>query len=244
MTFWQGFKYVHRESWAFFLACPLIVAIPIVVEFVQHVVEMQIGMYDGPSGAEAAESNALRLQVGFAKTLALSIIGYSVIRFLAGGRDKTASYRLERRAVKLFALVFALQALLAYLTLFVFTGMTPLGIGFTVFGILFAPLVARFIAAAPLGKLITPQASIRQLWRQLPWLVVFNLVAVLPLMVVHYGLGIGAIFAPGDAFKWVLLVVDSLVVGWLAALLSTITWVMAIRKDPPSELTEGLTRQP
>lgn len=236
MNFWQNLSYVHRESWAFLLACPVIIAIPIVVEFVQHVVEMQIGMYDGPAGAETADGNALRLQVGFAKTLAVSIIGYSVIRFLAGGRDKAAAYRLEWPAVKLFALVFALQALFAFLALFVFTGMTPVSIGFTVFGLLFAPLVARFIAAAPLGVLITPWASIKQLWRQLPWLFAFNLVAVLPLMVVHNGLGIGAVFAPGDPFKWVLLVADSVLVGWLAALMGAITWIMAIHKDPPPSL--------
>lgn len=236
MTFWQGFKYVHRESWAFVLACPLIIFIPVLVEFAQHVVEMQIGMYNGPDGAEAAENSQLRLQVGFLKTLAISVIGYSVIRFLAGGRDAAAARRLDPAAVKLFSLVFALQALLAYLALFVFTGATPLGIGFTVFGLIFGPLVVRFFVAAPLGVLISPMESARQMWRQLPWAFAFNLIAVLPLMVVHYALGIGAVFVPGDPLKWSLLVVDSLLVGWLAALLAAISWVMAMRKDPPPSL--------
>ena len=71
---------------------------------------------------------------------------------------------------------------------------------------------------------------------QLPWAVMFNIVAVLPLMIVHYALGAGAIFVPGEAAKWAMLVVDSLIVGWLSALLSAITWVIAARKDPPPEL--------
>jgi hypothetical protein len=241
MKFWQGFTYVHRESWAFCLACPLIVAIPIVAELLQHAVEMHVGLYIGPDEAEAAADDKLRLYTGFAKTLALSIIMYSVIRFLAGGRDGQAARTLEPRPVKLFALVFALQALLTFLSLFVFSGGDPISIGYAVFGFLFMPLVVRFAAAAPLGHLITPQTSIRQMWRQLPWSLAFNVVAVLPLMVAHYALGIGAIYVPGEGLKWAMLVLDSVLVGWLAALLSAVIWVLAIRKDPPAQLTGHAT---
>ncbi len=237
MTFLQGLKYVHRESWAFLMMCPLIVFIPILVEFAQHVVEFQIGMYAGPEGAKTAESNPLRLQVGFAKTLALSLISYSVIRFLAGNRDVKAARQLEGSAVKLFAIVFAVQALLAFLGLFVFTGTSGAGIAYMIAGFFLGPLLARFTVAAPLGIWISPLSSIAQMARQLPFAVIFSLVAMLPLMVVHYGLGIGAIFAPGDALKWVLLILDSLIVGWLAALLAAASWVIATRRDVPEGLT-------
>jgi len=235
MTFLQGIAFVYRRSWAFLLACPLIALIPILAEFVQHVVEMQAGMYSGPEGASAAENDPARMAFGFVKTLALSLIGYWATRFYASDGNRAATRRIEPRALGLFAIVFALQALLSALGLFVFEGV--MAIGFFVFGLVFTPLLARFVVAAPLGVWIGPTASIRQLFPQLPWAIAFNLVAWLPLMIVHYALGIGAVFVPGEAIKWAMLILDSLVVGWLAAALVAITWVIAARKDPPPELT-------
>ena len=238
MTFLQGIAFVYRQSWAFLLACPLIALIPILAELVQHVVEMQAGMYVGPAGAEAAEADPARMAFGFVKTLALGLIGYWGVRFYAT-RDAAYTRRLEGRAVALFAVVFALQALLSALGLFVFTGV--MAAGFFVFSLIFAPLLARFVVAAPLGVWISPSASIRQMARQLPWAVAFNVVAALPLMIVHYALGIGAIFVPGEAVKWAMLIVDSLVVGWLAAVLVAITWVVAVRRNPPPGLIPKAT---
>lgn len=236
MTFWQGLIFVHRESWAFVLLCPFIVAIPVVAEFVQHVVEMRIGLYEGVEQAQGAESNSARLAFGFIKTLAISAIGYSVIRFLRGGRDRVAASTLESRAAGLFAAVFALQALLSYLSLYVFAGEGPVVIGFFVFGLLLSPLLARFVVGAPLGVLIAPPASIKQMWRQLPWALAFNLVAALPLMALHYALSIGAIYVADERVQWIMLSLDSLVVGWLAALLAAVTWVIAVRKDAPGSI--------
>jgi hypothetical protein len=235
MTFWQGFSFVYRQSWAFLLACPLIALIPIAAELAQHYVEMYLGMYAGPEGAQAAENHPDRMTLGFVKTLALGLIGYWATRFYASGGDGAFAHRLERRALALFALVFALQAALSALGLFAFSG--AVAVGFFVFTLVFMPLLSRFIAAAPLGAWIGPPASIRQMAPQLPWAIAFNVIAILPLMVLHYALGIGAVFVPGDAAKWALLVLDSLVVGWLAAALVAVTWVMAVRKDPPAELT-------
>ncbi|WP_128891703.1 hypothetical protein [Erythrobacter sp. HKB08] len=237
MNFWQGFKYVHRESWAFLLACPLIALIPIAVEFVQHYVEMQAGMYTGTEGMRAAESDPGRMIAGYAKTLAISLIGYSVIRFLAGNRDAAAARTLEPRAVKLFAVIFVLQAGFSYLGLFVFEGMSTGALVLAVAGFIATPLLARFIAAAPLGIFISPQESAAQMWRQIPWAIAFSIIASLPLMIVHYALGVGAVFVPGEAIKWAMLAVDSLVVGWLAALVAASSWVVATRKDPPESLT-------
>lgn len=234
MTFLQGIAFVYRQSWVFLIACPLIALIPILAELAQHVVEMQAGMYDGLAAAEAAEADPDRMAFGFVKTLALGLVGYWATRFYASRGDAAYARRIERRAAALFAVVFALQALLSALGLFVFTGVVAAG--FFVFSLIFTPLLARFAAAAPLGAWISPFASIRQMAPQLPWAIAFNIVAILPLMAVHYALGIGAIFVPGEAVKWAMLIVDSLVVGWLATAMAAITWVIAVRRDPPAAL--------
>ena len=237
MTFGQGFMFAHRRSWSFLLAFPIIAAIPILAEFAQHVIEMQAGMYTGPDGMRAAELDPARIAFGFAKALALALISYWAIRFYASG-DPAWARRLDPRAVRLFALVFALQALLTALGLFAFTG--PIAIGFFVFTLVFTPLLARFVAAAPLGEWISPRASIRQMAPQWPWAFAFNILAVLPLMALHYGLSFGAVFVPGEGAKWALLTIDALVVGWLAALMAGVTWVMAARKDAPAELAPAI----
>ena len=70
-TLLTEFRAVHARSLAFAAALPLVAAVPLVAEFVQHVVEMRIGMYDSPDAAEATADNAQRLNFGFAKVIRL-----------------------------------------------------------------------------------------------------------------------------------------------------------------------------
>ena len=131
-TFLADFKFVHRRSLAFAASLPIIAAIPLVAEFIQHVIEMRVGMYDGIDGATLAERHPDRLLSGFAKTIALGLPAYFLIRWLHSGGDSRFAARFERPAAALFALVIALQALLSWLGLFVWTE-GPMAIGFFVF---------------------------------------------------------------------------------------------------------------
>ena len=131
----------------------------------------------------------------------------------------------------LFGLVIGLQALFAWLGLYVWTG-GPIAIGFFVFGLIFMPLIVRFVVAAPLGMLISPLQSIRVMARDAVFAILFPLAAMLPLMAVHYALGIGAIFVAGDATKWVMLGLDSVVTAWLALVMICAQYVIATRPAP------------
>lgn len=232
MTFWQSFNFAHRESLAFLIACPLLALIPALAEFAQHVGEMHIGMYDSVEAAQAAENHPLRMGLGVLKTLALQVSIFWMIRFYHGGRDAGAARRFPARPMKLFAVVLGLQMLLAILGLFVFVPDNPVGVGFMVFGFLIGPLLARFTAGAPLGIWISPLNSIRQLLPHFFFAVGFSIIAMLPLMIVHYALGFGAMFVEPDSVKWVMHVADSLVVAWLAAVLTAIIYVIALRPGP------------
>jgi hypothetical protein len=231
MTFWQGFKFAHRESLAFIFACPLLALIPFGSEFLQHVVEMQIGMYDGVEGAKAAEANPLRMQFGFVKVLALSIIAYPVIRFLAGDRDKAAAHRLDGRALRLFAIVLAFQLSLAALDLFALRELPMMSLGLFVASLVLMPLLLRWAVAAPLGIWLSPVRSLHEMLPAWLWAVVFGIAVILPLMVAHYALNAGTIFAP-DWAKWPLLIFDTLVVTWLAVVMIAGQWVAATRPGP------------
>ena len=150
-TFLSAFRTVHSRSLAFAAALPLVAAIPLVAEFVQHVVEIRSGMYAGVEAAQALESDPDRMIAGFFKTVALGLPAYFLIRWLHTQGDRAFATRFDRPAVTLFGLVIALQALLAWLGLYVWTE-GPMGIGFFVFGLIFMPLIVRFIAAGQLHQ--------------------------------------------------------------------------------------------
>ncbi len=232
MTFWSGLKYTYRESWAFLWACPLLALIPVLAEFAQHAAEMHLGMYASVEAAQAAENDPLRMAFGFLKTTALSLTGYWVIRYLAGNRDAQAARSFDRRSVALYAVVMLFNIALVALQLFVLPRSgTALIVGMLA-GLIITPLLLRWFVAAPLGIFISPVASARLMLPQVPWAIAFSLAVMLPLMIPHYALGAAAIFAPGYALKWVVLIADSLLVGWMAAAMMAASWGIATRKIP------------
>lgn len=230
-SFLADFRSVHAKSLTFAATLPLAAAIPFAAEFVQHIVEMRIGMYAGPEASAAAAENADRLFAGFLKTIALGLPAYFFIRWLNSDGDRSVATRPEGKAVSLFALVVALQALFAWLSLYVWTD-GPMGIGFFVFGLVFMPLVARFIVAAPLGTLVSPLQSIRQMLPHAVYAIFFPIVATMPLMIVHYALGIGAIFVDGEAVKWAMLGADSFITALLALVMIAAQYTIAQRPGP------------
>ncbi|MBD3730474.1 MAG: hypothetical protein IE933_12290 [Sphingomonadales bacterium] len=231
MGFWSGIRLAYRESWAFMLACPLLFLVPVLGEVIQHIVEMQIGMYDSLAAAQAADADPLRMAFGFVKTIGLMLPGYWVIRFIAGGRDAAAARRFEPRAAALFTYYLIFQAALSAVQLFALPRSGTALIVAMVAGLFLNPLLARWAASAPLGLPTGPIASARVMAIQVPWAIGFSLAVILPLMVPHYILGAAALFAPA-VLKWPVLIVDSLLVGYLAAVMVAATWVIATRKTP------------
>lgn len=228
MTFWTALKATYRDSFAFLLACPLLALVPVVVELAQHWAEVHIGMYDSIAAAKAVENHPLRMAFGFVKVLGLVVPGYWVTRFLAW-RDPASAGRWDGRAVALFGGFVAFQAVNTALQLFVLPRSgAATAIAFVVGAIVGALLVA-WAAAAPLGNAaIGPLASIRIMAPRLVWTIVFMLVAMLPLMIPHYALAAAAILGP-KPLLWPLLVLDALLVGWLAALIVASGWFAALR---------------
>jgi len=228
VTFLQALVAAHRDSFLFLLACPLLAAVPVVVELIQHVAEHRLGMYDTLAAAKAADAHPIRMAFGFAKVLSLSIAGYWVTRWLAW-RDPAVAGRWDRRAVALFAGVMAYQAALSAVQLFVLPrSAAALAGGFAV-GAVLGPLLVAWSAAAALGSpAIGPVASMRLMAPRFGWTLPYMLVVLLPLMVVHYALGAAAILGP-KPLLWPVLVADALVVGWLAALMVASGWFAACR---------------
>lgn len=226
----QDTKAIYRNAAAFALAFPLLFLIPVLVEMAQHIVELQAGMYVSEAGAKVAETDPLRLQFGFAKTLALLLPGYWFVRFIALP-DRSRAARIEWPAFGLWLVIFAFAAVQMWWGLFgpglvEATGLQgqPATIAqgaLEVLSIALAIYLTAWTVAWPLGnKVIGPLRSFAimqgSFWHALGLMIT----SMLPLMALHYGLAIVAVIALPTGLDWAAMVADAFVVGLLALTLT------------------------
>lgn len=224
---WTDIKQIYSAIWAFALACPILFAIPILVEFLQHAIEMQAGMYAGPDGAIAAENDPLRMRFGFLKVLSLLLPGYWLVRFMMFDRSATKARAIEWPAVGLFAMLFVLNGALSAFSLFGPDVSEVLGLedtAATAFSIVIGVslqiitiyLFAWFVAW-PLGNAaIGPFRSAQIIYGRFLYTAALFVAGFLPLMLLHYALSAVAILTGGPSTDWIIMVLDSIVVGFLA----------------------------
>ena len=236
---WTDIKKTYRDSSRFVLALPLIAAVPFAAELIQHVIEVQVGMFDSYAGAEAAGSDPARMGFGYIKVLTLFLIGYPLFRFLASGGDRRAALTVTRTSALLFGAVILLSLSMMVLNTIGGTLVTQmagseasvLGIGLAAFlaMIVVDTYLAAWKVAAALGNpRVTIAASFRIMHRHVPWSLAYFFAIMLPLMILHYALNIGAI-GLGSFTMWGMLAIDSVVASYLGILLSAAVYRMARR---------------
>lgn len=225
---------IYRSAWAFMLACPILFAIPVIVEFAQHVVELQAGMYVDEAGAKVAEADPLRLQFGFAKVLALMLPGYWLVRFIMLGGAARRAAAPEWPALPLWLAIFVLFA--GHNAFSLFGPSLPEIVGLTgqaatiatvaimvitqvVMAYLSAWLVAWPVGNARIGPLKSAAIMQGSIWYTL----ILAMAGVIPLMVLHYALAIVAVVAAPGWADWLLMAFDSWVVGLLALTMASAT---------------------
>lgn len=224
---WSDIKAIYRTAWAFALVCPLLFLVPVLVEMAQHVVELLAGMYINEAGAKAAEADPLRLQFGLAKTLALLLPGYWFVRYLLLGNDPARARRVEWPAVGLFATIMGFSGGVVALSLFGPSLAETFGLSGSaatafsagravIWQIMSIYLIAWFVAW-PLGNArIGPVRSFAIMHGSFWYAVGLFVAGFLPLMLLHYGLAIAAVLWLPDWLDWVAMVIDAIVVGFLA----------------------------
>lgn len=231
-------KFVYAGAWRYMIACPLLFAVPVAIEFIQHIIEMRIGMYESIAAAQAVEAHGARLGWGLVKTMAIGVAVYWVARFLVlpGGAARAA--RLDPRAVRLYLPVMLWT--LGWTVLLLWGGdmMTAAGLGahnVPVGAALMAALFVLDVLLAPwkIGAALGNEAlgfarSILLVGWRVWWGLIFSLIAILPPMIAHYALGFLAMGA-SETRAWLLLAADSVLVGYLAAILAATA--VAIARD-------------
>ena len=220
---WRDIKAIYRNAGRFALAFPLLFLIPVFVEMVQHVVEIQAGMYLNEAGAKAAEGDPVRLWFGFAKTLAIGLPSYWFVRYLLLG-DAARAVRIEWPAIGLWLVVFALSAIQAWWSLFGPEFLAPLGLDGPiadagtgiVLQVAMIYLTVWTVAWALGNARIGPVRSVAIMNGSFWYALGLFVAGFVPLMIPHYGLAILAVVWAPPGLDWALMIADSLVVGFLA----------------------------
>jgi hypothetical protein len=228
MTFWQGLKATYRSSIAFLIACPLLALVPVAFELLQHAIEVHIGMYDSIAAAKATEHHPLRMSFGMLKVISLTVPMYWVTRFLPERSARFAA-TADPLAIRLFTAYFATGIAFAAIQLFALPQSGIVLLSAFIIGQIVGGLLIAWGVAAALGNVeIGPRTSIRIMARQVPWTFAFTLIAILPLMILHYAFGTFALLGP-KPLVWPVLIIDSLLVGWLTAVMIAAGYYAATR---------------
>jgi len=236
---WSDVKRIYADSAAFVIALPLIAAVPFTAELIQHVVEVNVGMFDSYAAAEAAADNSARNAVGIIKVLSLFLITYFVIRFVGFGRDRRQALTVTRPSAFLFGAVMLFSAAMMAVQ---WIGGTLLGQWIAdprqllmtgTFSLLALMILETYLAgwksAAALGNpRVTVPVSARVMHPRLLRSFGFTIAMMMPLMIIHYALNFAAIGIPAGAM-WAILIVDSAVAAFLGIVLAATIYRIASR---------------
>ena len=201
---------------------PLVLALVIVPEFFQHIVEIQLGMFDSRAAAIAASDAPLRMVFGFAKVAGLVLTFFAAARFW-WAREHGGHWWDVRNVVW--------GRLLAGIVIFFGIGMLPELLAGRIdetwrqwigaaWGAALLPALFMLIAGL-FGDRDTP---IRDMWRRAwPWLLLTALLLVIGYAPAFWLHGMNHKWAIGasPALVWALMIFDSVTVGLLAGLTGT-----------------------
>lgn len=226
-TFRLGFKAT--------LVAPLILAIVALPEFVQHVAEIDMGMFVSNDGISAGAEEARRWSFGYVKIAGLVAGMLLTLRYwLVSGslrRALTPSLTGIGRFLRVL-LVFVLlnQVDIHSLAAANWLGMSPgaaqlvsVVIGLVLFAVQI--LLLLWIVAAFGGDMrMTPSRSAKLGWRHLPSAVLLPVIAFMPWMAIHQTLN-NVAWGAAPAIVWPLMITDALVVGLLATTVGSALYI-------------------
>ena len=231
MTIWTALRQTYGNAWRFLFALPLIAIAVVGFEGLQHLAEWNAGMYGSLAQFKSAAEDPGRMITGSLKVIWLLVIQYWVTRFVAGGGSARVALTLEPVALRKFAWVFLYSVVSAFVILFIPT-FYPAGspahrtvaVSMALVELVTLPigvvLVPWMVGAACGDPRASPIFGIRRAWGSILWGLAVSIVAVLPLMAVHYAFSFYAIGrAPGVTA--LMLVTDAIVVGFLSVVMCT-----------------------
>ena len=222
---WTDIIELYAGSWDFLFLFPLLFLVPVVAELAQHAAEVRIGMFRKGSDSAALADHPLRMRFGLIKLVAMFLPVYWVTRYFGFGPDSGQVAVLDPVAIQLLMPVFLLTSGLACVQLLLtprFDGTIGKLAGLLLFFVTFFGgiyIIPWQVAAALGDESVGFLRSFEILHGSFWWCLLLFLAAFVPVMIPHYMLHSLAI-GKARVVMWSILLLDSLLVGYLAVLLA------------------------
>lgn len=239
MTFWGAARDGYRWSGRLLLAAPMLTALIIGLEGLQHLVEWRTGMYVSLAAAKAAEHDLARMAAGLAKVAWLLLLHFWVARFVVSGGSVRAAFARDPVAARKFAIYFVFALALAVAQLWLPVWIRAAGASQ---GQIVAVTAAVLLGGLPLGVALAPWSvgaaigdraagpvmALRRASGSVLWGLGLTLVVIAPVMTAHYVLALVPIGRPA-AIAGGLLAADAVLVGFLGVLVNCVPVLIAER---------------
>lgn len=213
----------YRRGGRMFAVAPLAVALVVVPEFLQHAAEIHIGMFESHEAARAVANDPLRWAFGYAKLAGLTLAFLAAARvWWAREQGGAAWWRLDRIDWLTFiaglAIVFGVPSLAEPLRA---AGQERAAqvVGLAL-SLVTLPGVFHMLKGLFADRAVPVRAVWTTGWRFVPLILLLFVAAFGPAMALHYAMHTLALGRP-VALVWLLMAIDSLVVGLLAALVGS-----------------------
>ena len=230
MGFGEAFRRCFSDSVRFCFALPLVFAVLVAAEAVQHVAEWSIGFYVSVDAFQKHANDAQRMAPGLFKVFLSYVVAYWIARWAASGRNVRAAWRADPVAIRRFAVTVAFSTAFGLFQLEGANVLHAAGLDLKTASVIVLIimlvtfplgflLLPWFIGSALGGQPIGPPESVRLARGSLLWTLGLSFATMPPLMVLHYVLGYAAVGKP-MAVLAPMLALDALVAGFLIVVIN------------------------
>lgn len=218
----QALLQLYPKGISLFWLAPLVLALAVIPEFIQHVVEIRLGMFDSREAFRALADDPARMAFGFAKIAGLLLAILATPRFWWRRGGERRWYDLRGIAWRRLAIGFFFFMLIPSIPGFFNDQIgkpvaQAIGIGLS---LVLLPTLFLMIA----GLVGDRETSVSSMWRRSwPWALlsaVLLAAAFVPSLWLHQMNHEWALGAK-PAVVWALMILDSLLVGLIAGLAGT-----------------------
>jgi len=216
------FGFVFRDGFRIWLLAPVIPALIVLPEFAQHVIEIQIGMFDNREAGQALANDPVRWTFGYAKLAGLVLAILATLRFWGATSNGGYWWGLRSIAWKNLLIAFGLIALTGLPGLFLEDriGEQSTGLINTALGLATLPLIVLLVHGLSGNRDASLRSVFRHDWFAAVRIVVFTAIVWIPLQYLH-GKNHDWAFGAPDALVWAVMIFDSIIVGLIATLAGT-----------------------
>ena len=235
---WHSLIEQYRKGFALFIVGPLVLALIIIPEFAQHVVEIQIGMFDSREAGKALSNDPTRWAFAYVKLAGLALTFFAAARFWWTREHGGIWWDLRQMhwpnlligTVLFVGIGMVAEPFGAYLAA------TPFMLLQIFFSLLSMPMLFYALSGLFGDATVTIKQVMTKSWTYLPLLLLLLAAGFAPAQYLH-GMNHAWAFGQHPALVWALMIFDSLVVGLLASLVGSAMYVAyaAFHRRPHKE---------